>query len=369
MAINKVSQDTKEAIARKSAQYLPNNPSARGMTADQIRKAFYAPVTDTAASVLAEIDRVVDESNEAIENEERQRTEAIKAEETARNEAIENEKTERTEAINTLTENMTSLGENLSEKDSELAEEISKKVDKVQAQQGKQYTVAVVDKDGNPTSLAIDVGGYGFAIPLRETGGRLRVPEPTTDAHAINRGYLNKRVETEIDPKLAALETALSGKARSYVLEDWEDLKELLWGRWEIGNGVPYYTDELLTGDNILIVQKDVPDFWFEKTTDTTRTPDEYTYTYVDENGVEQSETVRLFVHGYDNGGEMVGLLHILESDYTVIEGYSKAASRAAEEAKGYAETVRESIGDVGNIGEALDEIHAYAQTLIGGGS
>ena len=119
MAINKVSKDTKEAIARKSAQYLPNNPSARGMTADQIRKAFYAPVTDTAASVLAEIDRVVDESNEAIENEERQRTEAIEAEETARNEEIK-----------TLSDNMTALGKNLSEKDSELAEEISQKVER-----------------------------------------------------------------------------------------------------------------------------------------------------------------------------------------------------------------------------------------------
>lgn len=65
--IQKISPETKEAVKRKSAQTLPNRPSEHGYSADTIRKRFYQPVNDTVNSTFSEIDRVVEEANEAFE--------------------------------------------------------------------------------------------------------------------------------------------------------------------------------------------------------------------------------------------------------------------------------------------------------------
>ena len=61
--INKVSAATKSAIARKSAQTLPINPSEKGYSAEEIKRRFYQPITDSVNSALSEIDRVVEEVN------------------------------------------------------------------------------------------------------------------------------------------------------------------------------------------------------------------------------------------------------------------------------------------------------------------
>ena len=64
--VNKGSETTKSAIKRKSAQTLPNNPSARGYSAEEIKRRFYQPIIDATNSALTEIDRVVEEVNNAI---------------------------------------------------------------------------------------------------------------------------------------------------------------------------------------------------------------------------------------------------------------------------------------------------------------
>lgn len=61
--INKTSDLTLEAIRRKSAQPLPNNPTEAGYKASEIRNAFYKPILDKENSVLSELDRIVDEIN------------------------------------------------------------------------------------------------------------------------------------------------------------------------------------------------------------------------------------------------------------------------------------------------------------------
>ena len=66
--VNKTSSETKAAIQRKSAQTLPNNPSERGYSAEEIKRRFYKPIIDATNSTISEIDRVVDETNTAIEN-------------------------------------------------------------------------------------------------------------------------------------------------------------------------------------------------------------------------------------------------------------------------------------------------------------
>lgn len=63
-----VSEEEREAITRKTAYSLPDEPSARGMTPDQIRKRFWEAVVGDRHSLLAEIDRVAKETNEALES-------------------------------------------------------------------------------------------------------------------------------------------------------------------------------------------------------------------------------------------------------------------------------------------------------------
>ncbi|MBR2984085.1 MAG: hypothetical protein IKC60_01100, partial [Clostridia bacterium] len=66
--INKVSKETRNKILTKSAKGLPDNPSAMGMKPEEIKMAFYAPITDANSGLIGDIDRVVEEVNQAIEN-------------------------------------------------------------------------------------------------------------------------------------------------------------------------------------------------------------------------------------------------------------------------------------------------------------
>ena len=64
--IQKVSGETKDAIRRKSAVTMPDKPNVDGMNAAQVKHRLSANVLDTSKSVLAELDRVVDEANVAF---------------------------------------------------------------------------------------------------------------------------------------------------------------------------------------------------------------------------------------------------------------------------------------------------------------
>jgi hypothetical protein len=51
--IKKVSSETRNAVARKSAQTLPNRPSEQGYSAEEIKRRFYQPILDAANSAFA----------------------------------------------------------------------------------------------------------------------------------------------------------------------------------------------------------------------------------------------------------------------------------------------------------------------------
>jgi len=68
MAIQKTTDAMRSLIMRKSVKPLPNRPSDKGMKADEVKKAFYAPILDDTVSVMAELDRVVDETNSILDN-------------------------------------------------------------------------------------------------------------------------------------------------------------------------------------------------------------------------------------------------------------------------------------------------------------
>jgi len=66
MAINKITAEQLFKIKRKSAQALPNKPSAQGYTAEEIKNYLTNFVTDDEDSFKAELDRIVDEINVLI---------------------------------------------------------------------------------------------------------------------------------------------------------------------------------------------------------------------------------------------------------------------------------------------------------------
>ena len=62
-----ISPENREAIRRKTAYSLPDEPSARGMPPDQIRKHFWSALTGDRQSLFVEIDRVAKETNAAFD--------------------------------------------------------------------------------------------------------------------------------------------------------------------------------------------------------------------------------------------------------------------------------------------------------------
>ena len=52
-----------EAIKRKSAFSLPNNPGGKGYKPEDIRKALYLPFLDKEKSFRSELERIINEAN------------------------------------------------------------------------------------------------------------------------------------------------------------------------------------------------------------------------------------------------------------------------------------------------------------------
>lgn len=65
--IAKISPEERETIRRKTAYSLPDEPSARGMRPDQVRKRFWEAIAGDKSSIFAEIDRLAAETNTALD--------------------------------------------------------------------------------------------------------------------------------------------------------------------------------------------------------------------------------------------------------------------------------------------------------------
>lgn len=66
--IKPISSTTKASILRKTAYALPLRPSESGMSAEDIKKAFYSGMTDKEDSVMSELERVISEANNVLKN-------------------------------------------------------------------------------------------------------------------------------------------------------------------------------------------------------------------------------------------------------------------------------------------------------------
>ena len=63
MAINKISDETKRFIKKKTASALPDRPGDFNIKASEIKSFLHKFVTDDDNSIFSEIDRIVDEVN------------------------------------------------------------------------------------------------------------------------------------------------------------------------------------------------------------------------------------------------------------------------------------------------------------------
>lgn len=361
--IDFVSEGTRDAIERKSVKYFPDSPSARGFSPDKIRAGFWEAITAPGNSALQEIDRVVKQANEIFENERADRKSAIADEATARDTAISDAKTELIEKIEEEEKSRVASDNNINNniaQNTAWLEDIQKEIGDddnvgtlVRIMNPASGAALYGQTEGKPRLYPLSSEAVQYTVPIRDKDKRLyagKASDKGSTDQVVNVEYFNGRMETDVAPRFTALETALSGKARSYVFETLDALATAI-----NGTGV-FDCSAFLTGDNLLIVQKDVPDFWFEATgEDDTRNP---TYTYEDAEG-NRSE-YSLVVYNYaDNNTYRVGLLHILESDYTVIEGYSKAASTAAGEAE---KSARNADTDASRAEAAAENAEAQAE-------
>lgn len=153
------------------------------------------------------------------------------------------------------------------------------------------------------------------------------------------------------ETRLISINAQLQGVGRSYAIEDFNDFVKFANGTYSVavredrnGDGYDetYYitASDLKTGDNVLLAELDVPDFWFEKTDK----PSEKTYTY---GGTEFS------LNAY-NGADLVGVFHILETDYQVIQSAAMSASKSAEDASESAKDAKGYRDDTQAIAESI---------------
>ena len=355
-AISTIDEDTIKAIKEKSVFNFPNNPSAAGKTPQQIKEAFTKPILDSSESVIGEINRVVGETNAALEAVEA----TVTAERAQREAAVSEERAQREAAVSAL------AAQAEARESAHDAEELN-------------YRNAVASElstclKTSSSAAPVLYGQEGSAVkqyPLSQSGGKHTVPKgdengylhasapaynkvahQSTDASVLVNCKLLFDVLNKTDrPRLDALETAVQGVSRSFVIEDLDALEELVNDERE-----DFDVFELVSGDNILLVQKDAPDFWFEKLADGETIDEVPTYTHVvyDDRGNETSRKTYSLLIAVDNW--QLGVLHVLESDYSLIEGKAISAGKAAEEAKASAEEakaaadgVRESVDDVSN--------------------
>lgn len=164
MAIEKISPQMQDKIKRKSAYSLPQRPSEEQLGAERIKQAFYTFVTDDENSVLSEINRIVDQTNAALEG---------------HNESLVHKNTEKSETDNAY----------------------------------------VQLRDGTDTVMKLteELSENEPSVMMRDADGRTKVNDPQDDLHAANKKYVDEHTTDSITPITEELE---AHKERIIAAED-----------------------------------------------------------------------------------------------------------------------------------------------------
>lgn len=196
--VNKISEETRRAINRKSAYALPDAPTEVGMGADEIRRAFWKPITDEKQSALGELDRVADEINEELEAREAKLIGMLPDLEREVREADEHVETLQTymEMLPTL-EELAKQAEESAEKAKESAAHIptmlSKKLDKVTTTASAWWRVYGVTATGEQKMYTASYQHQGnLRVAIYAPFGCLRSKTPIESTDAANKAYVDK---------------------------------------------------------------------------------------------------------------------------------------------------------------------------------
>lgn len=131
---------------------------------------------------------------------------------------------------------------------------------------------------------------------------------------------------------ITGITAQVAGIGRSYAVPTFLDFigfikgeKSIVFSEDRNGDGIAetitIRVGDLITGDNLLIIEENVPDFWFEKDSSGANV-EEYTY---------EGTTYSLRAL---KDGVTYGSMHILEGDYTLIVDKAMAAGQSAADAK-----------------------------------
>lgn len=347
--ITKTTNETRLALQRASAWGLPNRPSERGMKAEDIKKAFWKPFLDANGSLLKELDRVVDEINVLV--------------------AARYENGEATEVL--ATEAKTVIGA-INEAFATIVDHNALVVD------GEELLLELdphhIQKELRPIKTMLNQleNGYRQDLSPRVETVEQKISEdlePTVEAHG-NALISARQNAAVMNIKLVGLRAEVEGIARSYVLPDFPSFMEFIKGRSTIviaenrdGAGdaeeIEIGVEDLKTGDNIILVEHEVSDFWFEKTTgyDNYQRRERYTY---------KGEEYWLDCYTFDSG-IFGGLMHVAEADYTVIERYAYSADVSAGVAEEKATAAAESATDAAKSATESKKIKEEAEAMVDG--
>lgn len=360
--VKKMSADVRARLLAASAQRLPDRPTAVGMTPDDVRRTRWAPMLSEELSLATEQDRIAEEVNEALASLAVEASGAVGSLAIALSEEVEERKgadaalegaiesvlareDERERLRDAREEELQAATEaSLEEMRTALSEGLSGKLDRVA---GEHFAVYGESPSGAKLYPLEDETCGGYSVVQRDRYGRICAASPVStspDAAVINKGYLEgeiQKVNEAIKEGDDALRGAVAGKTASFVIEDAVMLEALLSGAWSVG-GSSFDASVLNTGDNVFIIDVDLPDLWFEATNDFDRVAE--TLTVKDADGAERE--IVLDVKGYQTGSR-IGLLHVLEG----------------------AKHVSVDLEALGDIDTALDAILEIQNALIGGAS
>lgn len=363
--IKKTSEQSRAKLRRASAQSLPDRPTAAGMKPDDLRRALWNPMLGEELSLLSEQDRIVDETNKALSEVE----DAIESERASRVAAINDERADRERAIDELGQHEDAREAAHDAEEASYREGIAAELDARVKVIPSERKPGIYGQVGETTQLyRLEFAPYPTnTVVMRSPNGCIYTETDDEEYEifddvnhlavgkryrVVNIKYLQDELKKSVTPRLDALETALSGTARSYVIEDLEELSQLV--NDELSD---FDVFDLITGDNILLRQKDAPDFWFEsaKGKAAAQAP-VYTHTEYDgEGNVISTTDYRLSMIVDD---EQIGVLHVLESDYSLIEGKAIGAGKAAQEAKAAAQEARDAVEQVDvRLAQKVDKV------------
>ena len=335
--VKKTTEETRNALKRASASHLPNRPSDCGMKPDEIKRAFWKPFLDAGGSILTELDRVAEEADGAFQKVDAAVAvligvldghDTVLAAHTERLDAHTAVLAAHTERLDAHTAALEAHEERLDGHDTKL-EEHEERLDGHDTKL-EEHEERLVGHESTLESQKQQLAAQGRSLATYAS------------TLATHSGSLNEH-QTE----LIGLRAQVDGLARSIVLGSFDLFLRFMRSKWGFTvNGESGYVGDLKTGDNILLVEHGVPDFWFEAKTDPNGAE---TYEY-------EGEKHALICYGTD--GAIVGLMHIAETDYTVIANHAESAGLHAASASAASE-------NAASAAEAAEKSRAATEALV----